>query len=278
MLYDIHADEYSEREYKGSYRAIKTALTMFAKISDEKRAYILGGQPGAGKSTFYAGNGALSDYVVIDGDQCRRYHPKYRDIVKYDLDNYANRTQPFVNRVIEQLISDLSADGYNIIVEGTLRNPDVPIRTCDLLKSKGYNTKLIVVTCDAEQSWQSTIRRAQLMQEMGEKPRLVPIDKYDTIVNNLPRSIDMVVDNGCFDSVSIISRNSEVLYRQGDNCRPSSVIENALKLDDWNEHFAQHAQGYLSAKIDLIKKESERLYDRQEHLPCTHEEMSARER
>jgi UDP-N-acetylglucosamine kinase len=277
MISNLQTEEYSVEEYDKAYRAIYSTVTMCAHKQDGKRAYILGGQPGSGKSTFYAGNESLDGYVTIDGDQYRKYHPKYDDIVKYDLDNYANRTQSFVNQVVEQLISDLSTEGYSIIIEGTLRNPAVPIKTCELLKENGYDTGLIVVACDAEQSWKSTILRAHLMQEMGEKPRFVPIDKYNVIVNNLPGSLDIIDNQKCFDFIKIINRDSEVLYRSGDAKPISQVLRDELNLDTWNNKFLQHAQDYMNEKIELLMKESERLYE-QEPFSHTYEEMSARER
>lgn len=50
-------------------------------------------------------------------------------------------------------IWNLSQKGYNLIIESTLRNPDVSIKTCYQLKGKGYNPDLVVVACDAETSW-----------------------------------------------------------------------------------------------------------------------------
>jgi UDP-N-acetylglucosamine kinase len=277
MTSDINAEDYSAEEYQKAYNAIYTSITMCAHKQDGKCAYVLGGQPGSGKSTFYSGNESLDGYIAINGDQYRRYHPRYLDIIKYDLDNYANRTQPFVNRVVEQLINDLSAKGYNIIIEGTLRNPEVPIKTCDLLKSKGYDPKLVIVACDAEQSWRSTIYRAQLMQEIGEKPRLVPIDKYNAIVNNLPESLEIIANRKCFSSISIISRDNELLYRHSDKEAPAEVLKSTLNLDNWNRGLGQHVQEYMNAKIDLIRKESERLHG-QESFSRTYDEMPTCER
>jgi UDP-N-acetylglucosamine kinase len=277
MISNLHTDEYSEEEYTKAYGAIYSVLTGCAHQQGEKRAYILGGQPGSGKSTFYSGNESLNGYVTINGDQYRKYHPRYDDIVKYDLDNYANRTQSFVNQVVEQLINDLSDGGYSIIIEGTLRNPTVPIKTCELLKEKGYNTRLVVVACNAERSWKSTMLRAHLMQEMGEKPRFVPIDKYNMIVNNLPDSLDAISNKQCFDCIKIINRDNDVLYRNGEGNSPSQVLRDELDLDTWNNRFMKHAQDYMNEKIELLKKESERLYE-QKSFSHTYEEVSTRER
>ncbi len=41
----------------------------------------------------------------------------------------------------EAIISRLSDQGYNLVIEGTGRTTDVPIQTATMLQSKGYETK-----------------------------------------------------------------------------------------------------------------------------------------
>ena len=264
---------YSEEEYQRAYNAIYQYITTGRYTRAGKCAYVLGGQPGSGKSTFYSGNDALSSYIAIDGDQYRKYHPKYEEIIANDFDNYPEHTQPFVNRIVEQLIDDLSSKGYDMIIEGTLRDPDVSIKTCDLLRGRGYLPRLVVVACDAEQSWKSTISRAQLMRELGERPRLVPINKYHTIVNSLPMSLDIIFHEQCFSSISVIGRDNSLLYRNGSGGNPADVLKNVLNLDNWNDRLEMYIDEYLDLKSDLIQTEGSVANDGQESISCSHAEV-----
>ena len=45
----------------------------------------------------------------------------------------------------EALISRLSDQGYNLVIEGTGRTTDVPIQTATMLQAKGYETKIYVM-------------------------------------------------------------------------------------------------------------------------------------
>lgn len=44
----------------------------------------------------------------------------------------------------EALISRLSDQCYNLVIEGTGRTTDVPIQTATMIQSKGYETKMYV--------------------------------------------------------------------------------------------------------------------------------------
>ena len=195
----------------------------------------LGGQPGAGKSYFYAQDDGLDHYIVIDGDRYRKYHPNYKEICENDLENMAERTQSFVNKCVERLIDDLSRDGYNLIIEGTLRDPDVPINTCNFLKSRGYSTELYVVAVDALTSWEATINRAKILKNLGETPRTVPIDKYNYIVNHLVHNLRRIENAECFNKITVIDRNNTVLSSSSEEVSPSVALEKVLNINKWNE-------------------------------------------
>ena len=96
----------------------------------------LGGQPGAGKLTFVDQDDVFLDFIKINDDEYRKFHPYFKEIATYDIDNMPERTQSFVNECVERLINDLSDEGYNLIIEGTLRNPQITISTCNQLKER----------------------------------------------------------------------------------------------------------------------------------------------
>ena len=56
-----------------------------------------------------------------------------------------NHTQKFSPQVTERLIDKLSREKYNLIIEGTLRTSAVPLKTAELLKSRGYQVELAVL-------------------------------------------------------------------------------------------------------------------------------------
>lgn len=232
-------NNFTKEEFEMIYTGIYKYITSNNNnnLKREKKAYILGGQPGAGKSTFYKDNSDVENSIMINGDEYRKYHPRYNKIASEDIANMPVLTQAFTNSVVEHLINDLSDDGYNIIIEGTLRNPNVPIKTCQNLSSKGYETNLVVVAYDAVLSWESTIARADKMNKMGEYPRFVPINIYNETVSNIVKNLEIISDKKCFDTISVINRSGMVLYPKEFGLTPGKVLEQEIKLDKWNRSF-----------------------------------------
>ena len=244
---------FSESEYQAAFRSVLDGTTKNVALKKNHAVYFLGGQPGAGKSTFYNMDNNFTDFIVIDGDKYRSYHPHYETIIFEQKEIMAELTQPFVNRVVEDLIEELSKEGYNLIIEGTLRDSSVPIKTATMLKEKGYVTELYVIGCDACISWEATIERAKTMAEIGHIPRIVPIGKYDVTVNNLPESLKKIEDTGCMDKISIISRECKMLWRS-DNYyskeTATSVLADILNIEKWTEKYPQYRLQYR----DLVSK------------------------
>lgn len=226
---------FTETEYLYAYSYIKNKLTegiYFGNQDTIPLATLLGGQPGAGKSNLT--NVILSDNentIVIDGDQIRNYHPHIKEIeAEYGMD-YPKATQPFVNRAVEQLIDELSKERYNLIIEGTLRDINVPIKTASLLKERDYQIELYVIATDKEISWKATIARGDALKEAGETPRYVDKIHHDKVVESIPQTLTKLASrDDLFDDIVIMNRNQQILYQKTTTPEkdPGEVLRNAL--------------------------------------------------
>lgn len=255
-MHNVQLENNHEDSFNEIYDRLKNILVLEKPHGNEKCTIILGGQPGAGKSSYYANNNKIADYVKIDGDTFRVYHPDYERIIKTDSEHFAERTQTFVNYMVERLISDLGNDGYNMIIEGTLRNPNVPIKTCNELKTKGYFPELIVIACDAETAWKSTIKRAQLALFSNEPVRFVPIDIYDYTVNHLPENIEKISNEKCFRKITIMDRDGSILFSDESNTQtPKETMEMILNLDNWNAKLEMYETDFIQRKIELLENQ-----------------------
>lgn len=260
MIFNFEDNDYTQQQFKEIYPEVKDVVIAGIVPESRKCTIILGGQPGAGKSFFYQSRDDLVSYAAINGDEYRRFHPMIRGILQSDPEHYAERTQKFSNQMVETLISDLSDDGYNLIIEGTLRNPQVAIRTCQELKAKGYSAELVVVACNAELAWKSTLARAEMQKERGQIPRLVPIDIYNNTVHQIPDNLDVIEGTGCFDHITVQTRDSEVLF-SSDKCESrsaSSALRDELDLPGWDERFRNYERDFLQRKIEIL---SDRVKD-----------------
>lgn len=167
---------YSVQELDEQKAKIKRELLSGISPSTRPHAYLLAGQPGAGKSTMakiftckHQGNIAF-----ISGDDYRKDHPRYVELQRIYGDDAVLHTQKFAGKMTEALIDDLSASGYHLIIEGTLRTTEVPLRARDLLRSRGYDVSLNLILVRPEESYLGTLKRYQQMKEIGLTPRMTP--------------------------------------------------------------------------------------------------------
>lgn len=247
---------FTQEEFNKVYEKILARIINNKNLKKERKAYILGGQSGAGKSTFFKMHNKASDFYVVNGDDYRQYHPHYLDIIQKNITDMPMLTQAFSNKVVETLIKQLSDEGYNIIVEGTLRTAEVPIKTCNELSVKGYKTDLIVVACDAGVSWESTFERAQILADNGVFPRFVPIDIYTDTVNSICSNVKKIQDEDCFNTISIIDREGNVLYPNNEGMSISEALEHEIKPNSWNNNLKDYINDFEYKKEKIIEKYS----------------------
>ena len=119
--------DFTEQEFIEKYDEIKRIETAFLSPEQIPTAYILGGQPGAGKTGIQTEIiSQNSNVCIINADSYRKHHPHFDRIQAQYGDSSPQYTQPFINAVTEKLIDDLSIEKYNLIIEGTLRTDDHP--------------------------------------------------------------------------------------------------------------------------------------------------------
>lgn len=223
--------QYNEKEYSKAYNAIKKRIINSKKQETYPLAVLIGGQPGSGKS-------ALSKFIlsqnqntiIIDGDYIREFYPHLEEIIDKHKDDYPKLTQPFVNRVVEQLIDELSKEHYNLIIEGTLRDINVPLKTAQTLDERGYIVELYVMATDKDISWKSTIERGKEMEMFGRFPRYVEKEHHDKVAKSLPETVEKLSKNDIFYNIVIMRRDQTIIYdkQETPELNPREILEHEL--------------------------------------------------
>ena len=188
------------------------------------KLYLVGGQPGAGKSTTIS---KIEDYmqgncVVINLDDYRALHPNAREIYEKGAkgsDDYSAYTNPFMREVGEKLIDKAIENGYNVILERTLSLTDTVSKQLDKFNKNGYELNLYVVTCNKNHSM-SSVEQRYLQQkvdfekdkEFQEPPRKISKEFQKECYENLGKSTQTLAQKYDFKDIEIIYRSLQ--YKQ----------------------------------------------------------------
>ena len=106
------------------------------KSTSTPKAFVLGGQPGAGKSTLISEivEELNNNVVIINGDEYRKLHPHYKELQKEYGKDAPQHTAKFAGMMTEAVLNKAIENKYNIVIEGTFRTAETPIKTLELFK------------------------------------------------------------------------------------------------------------------------------------------------
>ena len=204
----------SEEEFEQTYQKIKKLVIKNKSPVESPIAITLGGQPGAGKSNIYdiARKRFSNNIVEIDCDAFRIFHPYYKQIKNIFGKEDAFKTNPFVFKIVDLLIEELSNEKYNLIIESSLNSPNSALENGKTLPPKGYQVELHIMATPKAVSWQGTIDRYNKDLNKDGNSRAVSKEFHDKVVENICQSLYIVKNSGLMSNILIFDRNKNCLY------------------------------------------------------------------
>ncbi|MDR2969294.1 MAG: zeta toxin family protein [Tannerellaceae bacterium] len=180
---------------------------FFNKISPSEKplAVILGGQPACGKSTLLKvveKDHIDKSFLSVNGDLYRIFHPKYSELIK-EANKYSAETQIFSNVFTEKLIEEAINRRCNIVVEGTMRNPDIPLKTANLFRNAGYSVEAYAISAPNLITQLGVYIRFQ--EEVAKKGvgRMAEMNVHHAAVDGLPKSLDTLYEQKAVEKISL---------------------------------------------------------------------------
>lgn len=249
-------ERYSDEAFHGELQKVVGALVIGACLvpSDNPQAVLLGGQSGAGKTTLHNvfRNALDGNVIVVNGDEYRSFHPRYKQLcAQYGIDAPAH-TAAWAGRMVEAVIDALSIMGYNLVIEGTLRTSDVPLRTAALLRGRGYGVSLALMAVKPEISLVSCQLRYEQMRIAGTEPRAVDPAHHLLIVESIVDNLKVLEDSGMFGNISLYSRSERCLFSSADGEGRASDALRDILFGDWTEEERKH-HAYLEQRLEEAK-------------------------
>lgn len=214
---------------------------------EQPMAFILGGQPASGKSKLanvIMASFPNDKFLFVNGDVYREFHPAVSELIK-DYKSYSEKTQIFSNVFTENLIQEAIKNKYNIIVEGTMRNPQIPLKTAKLFKENGFKVEALAISAPSIFTELGLYNRYQEEINFQGWGRLAEIESHNSAVNGILESLDLLYREKVVDKIHIYS------YQAEKHIETFSLESSKWNIDDLPSNYIIDAR-----EIQLQRKEN----------------------
>jgi predicted ABC-type ATPase len=199
----VFGDEAMERAYS---RVEREALSG-TQARERPTAILIGGQPGAGKSVL--ARQATEDLrplggsVLIDADRMRENNPAYHRLARENPAAAADLTHAEAGRWSVRLTNAAMDTQRNVVIDGTMRNPENLRLLVSRLKDRGYFVEVRGIAMHSDVS----LARAQLRFEreyaVTGAGRAVTASQHDQAYAGMLRTVALLEREKAVDAVRI---------------------------------------------------------------------------
>ena len=239
---------------KEIYQEEKEKLLRNLIPQEKPLAFILGGQPASGKSKLakeFMGNFSNDNILFVNGDIYREFHPNRQELINNPL-SYSKETQIFSNVFTENLIREAIENKYNIMVEGTMRNPQVPYNTAKMFKENGYEVEILAISAPSVFTELGLYNRYQEEINFQGWGRLAEIESHNSAVTGILSSLDLLYNEKAADKIHLYS------YQAEKHIVSFSLQNNKWDIDDLPSNYIIDAREIQLQREENIEKLIER--------------------
>ena len=177
------------------YKDIERSALASSRVQERPHAVLLGGQPGSGKSK-------LSGAVV----------ESFRDRGGSVVIDAADLTHKEASAWAKQLTQAAVEGRRNLVIDGTMRNPEAMQGLAARLKAEGYTVEARVIAINSEQSMsRARLRFENSIAERGTG-RFVNQQQHDEAYAGLAKTVRVLEQGGFFSSVRVYDGSQREIY------------------------------------------------------------------
>lgn len=195
---------------------------------NQPTALLLGGQPAAGKTPQLneaarqlSRDGAT---MVINGDDLYSYHPKHDTLIATHGSPAAmEMMKGQAGKWVKLALEEAQRRKVNIVMETTMRQPEVVARSAADFRQNGYKVHARVLAVPPEESWVGNRFRYEQMQVLGTAARLTPRSIHDEAAKQLLTTVSALEKGRAVDSIDVVRRDP----------RESAIYSNELQGGEW---------------------------------------------
>ncbi|MDG6882858.1 zeta toxin family protein [Phocoenobacter uteri] len=192
-----------------------------------------------------------NNVLVINGDEFRAFHKYYDKIYQKYGESASEHTAKFAGEMVGKVRDKAIQERLNIVIEGTFRTVETPLKEIDNFKKNGYEPSIVVCTCPKSISWESTIKRAEAQIDANLQPRYVPKEHHDLVVDKLADNAQLIFDSGAVASFEIYSRTAKLFDSGVDkNKSIKDIINNELNSLSLDKSEQLEVKKLLTSKLE----------------------------
>ena len=181
--------------------------------SENPLAIVVGGQSGAGKTALIEYTSQMStqrEFVMIDNDFFRGFHPKTQEIRALYPDLYTAATDQIGLGITSDIISFFKDNKYDIILHQTLKNNRIADDAITKFRDAGYIVGVRAFAVPYTESKMSQIERCLGQIDKLGFCRYVRKLDHDTAVDGLPKTVGYIEETSKYDFIEIFKRGREI--------------------------------------------------------------------
>ncbi len=216
--------ERSKRRLNQNYFSVKPNYT-----TERPLGILLGGQPASGKTglfDFIKQANPLTEFIEINGDEYRQYHPRAQEIDEEYGQHAPKYTQPFSNALVEYLKAECLRLRCNFIIEGTMRTYGVIERTANEVRQAGFRCEAHALAVSRQDSLLGVFQRFEGDKQRTGIGRFSPIDVHDEAYRQIPVNLNRAYQERLVDRITVYTRTTQNTITVGidwDAMTPQSI-------------------------------------------------------
>lgn len=193
---------------------IQPVLTADTPPDEQPTLILLGGQPGAGKSSLTRAvlDQHTAPIIPLSGDDLQKFYPGYAGLVtQAPLEAgpiLAEATSVWVRDAITHALDTRRS----LLLEGTFHTPEVALNTAQRFKDAGYQTRIIAVATPRHQSLLSATARYLQDRISGKPARFTSLATHDRGWHGTRALMASLDDAAHVDRASVMYRDGTTQY------------------------------------------------------------------
>lgn len=196
------------------------------------KAIVIGGQPGAGKTSARKILAPPRDFATVNGDDLRAFHPQFAQIIRHHLQRLAEETAGVSGQFVAASIAWFIKHRFNLTWETTFRSGDALVRDLVQARSAGYEVEVWALAVPGPVSLEATVARWVAEVQSKGVGRPVSLAGHDEPFESAPGLLRRIAAELPDVALYVVDRNGNALHTPGGTDSPDRALVAGRHLTD----------------------------------------------